>query len=89
MIAKAATVPFENEKFAYLAVSRHPISRPEPTARIVSPPKLSKAHWSARVCSEGTLRTLEAERRDPRYKRLAKKRWGASIGPAGQEMQAD
>lgn len=75
MIAKAARVPFEDEKFAYLAVSRQPIPRPEPAARIVGPPKRSKAGRSARVCSDGTLCTLEVERRDARYKRVAKTRW--------------
>lgn len=78
MIAKVATVPFEDEKFSYLAVARGTPAR-RPAGRLLSPPKLSKAHWSGRVCVGGTVCMLGVERRDPRYRRLAKSRWGDAV----------
>jgi ribosomal protein RSM22 (predicted rRNA methylase) len=48
--AKGGTVPWEDEKFIYLAASRRPGVQPE--ARIIAPPRASKAAVTLRLCRQ-------------------------------------
>lgn len=63
--AKQARVPFEDEKFAWLAVTRHAIDRP--SARVIGHPRESKAEIALPLC---TAQGLE-QRRIPRRERAA------------------
>lgn len=75
MHAKGGTVPFEDEAFSYLIVSRRPA--PQTGARIVAPVKLSKPGIGLRLCDTTGLRNeLIASRDKPTYKRAKKKTWG-------------
>lgn len=75
MHAKSARVPFEDEKFSYLVVSRRPGSLP--TSRILRRPNVSKAGVEiARCTSIGVIRTLIARRDKDAYKYARKLDWG-------------
>jgi ribosomal protein RSM22 (predicted rRNA methylase) len=77
MRAKAASVPFEDEKFAYLAVAREvgPIATID--ARILAPPRDSKAALTFKLCTPAGLIERAVPRRDrasfARWRRL---KWG-------------
>lgn len=75
MHAKGAQVPFEDEKFAYLAMSREgPMSG---GARVLDQPRHSKAEIALRLCRDGAIATLAIRRRDKlAYRQLRKARWG-------------
>jgi ribosomal protein RSM22 (predicted rRNA methylase) len=74
--AKGAEVPWEDEKFSYLAVSRNPASRPE--ARVIAPPRAGSGKVGLKLCeSEGTARTvLITKREGDRYRRARRLDWG-------------
>jgi ribosomal protein RSM22 (predicted rRNA methylase) len=75
MHAKQATVPFEDEKFSYLIVSRQPASLEG--ARILSPPAESKAEFKLKLCTGNGLAQQSIARRDKaEYKRVRKLDWG-------------
>lgn len=63
-LAKAAEVPFEDEKFAYLAVARPGIAPAVGTARILAPPWAGKAGVAFRLCGPKGLETRPVARRD-------------------------
>jgi ribosomal protein RSM22 (predicted rRNA methylase) len=75
MHAKKATVPFEDEKFSYLIVSRQPGALEG--ARILSPPIESKAEIRFKLCAGNGLTRQSIARRDKaEYKRVRKLDWG-------------
>ncbi len=75
MHAKGGTVPFEDESFSYLILSRQQTT--QAGARIVSPPILSKPGIALRLCDSTGLRNeVVASRDKPTYKRAKKKNWG-------------
>lgn len=78
-LAKAASVPFEDEKFIYLAALRQPASRP--AARIVGPPHLSKPAIALKLCTaEGALEHRPYPRRDKAaYAAVRRLAWGDAI----------
>jgi ribosomal protein RSM22 (predicted rRNA methylase) len=60
---KEAELPFEDEKFIYLALSRSP-SPHQPTARVLAPPVVSKVAVTAKLCcADGSARTASVPRR--------------------------
>ena len=75
---KGAEVPFEDEKFSYLVLSR---SAPRPIeARVLAPPKISKIAATVKLCTEGGVMTDIAARRDgDAYRRRKSWRWGDSV----------
>ncbi|MBC8035705.1 MAG: SAM-dependent methyltransferase [Rhizobiales bacterium] len=76
--AKAANVPFEDEKFSYLAVSRK--EGPLPRSRIVAPPRPGKAGIGFTLCTEEGLQSVTIARRNrDAYKRARKLDWGDSF----------
>ncbi|MCB1380521.1 MAG: methyltransferase domain-containing protein [Alphaproteobacteria bacterium] len=80
MHAKAAAVPFEDEKFSYLAVSRHGAA--SGGARIVAPPGDTKPGLTFKLCTEAGLETRHVARRDREaYKTHRKAIWGGLLGP--------
>lgn len=60
---KAAAVPFEDEPFAYLCVTRQPPAVRAP-ARIIAPVRITKIDVTTRVCADDGLRAVSVSRRD-------------------------
>ena len=78
--AKAASVPFEDEAFSWLAVSR--LKAALPHARIISPPSVNKVAVSMRVCdAQGLHDESFASRQKASYNAAKKLKWGGSLPP--------
>lgn len=77
--AKGGTVPWEDEKFIYLAVSRHP-GRPS-KARVVAPPHGSKAAVTLKLCQkDGHAAERSFAKRDgASFKTIRKLSWGDAL----------
>lgn len=74
MLAKDANVPFEDERYSYLAVTRMPVAK---GARIVAPPSEAKPGITLPLCDAGGLRQSFIPRRDREAFRHARKLdWG-------------
>jgi ribosomal protein RSM22 (predicted rRNA methylase) len=79
MIAKGADVPFEDERYSYVAVSRE---RPPQAnrARIVAAPQETKAGLTLPLCDERGLHTGVINKRDRMvFNLLRRARWGDVI----------
>ena len=75
MQAKGATVPFEDESFSFIAVSRQ--KRDLPQGRVLSPPAINKVGTSLKLCGHGGVEQLVIASRDKAaYKLSKKKSWG-------------
>ncbi len=80
MHAKAASVPFEDESFSWVAVSRQKYELPY--ARIVAPPVTTKINTTLKLCSASGLSTEQIASRDKQaYKQAKKLQWGDSFTP--------
>ena len=75
MHIKQAELPFEDEKFSYVALTRRPVAqRP---ARVLAPPVVGKAEISAKLCTpEGLVAAKVARRAKTAYARARHWRWG-------------
>lgn len=79
MLAKGASVPFEDESFSFVAVSRN--DQPLPRARIIAPPVNNKAGTTLRLCTENKVQQQVIASRDKALYKLSKKtNWGDSWG---------
>jgi len=75
---KGAEVPFEDEKFSYVVLSRGTPQAIE--ARVLAPPKISKIAATAKLCTDGGVVTDIAARRDhDAHRRRKSWRWGDSV----------
>jgi ribosomal protein RSM22 (predicted rRNA methylase) len=75
---KGAEVPFEDEKFSYVVLSRGTPQAIE--ARVLAPPKISKSAATTKLCTDGGVVTDIAARRDhDAYRRRKSWRWGDSV----------
>jgi ribosomal protein RSM22 (predicted rRNA methylase) len=75
---KGAELPFEDEKFAYLVLTRSPL-RPV-RARVLARPALSKVEISAKLCTADGLVVAKVPRRDKKaYARARRWRWGDAV----------
>jgi ribosomal protein RSM22 (predicted rRNA methylase) len=75
MHAKGATVPFEDEPYAWLAVSRSPVSLLG--GRVMAPPGISKVGVTLELCEADGLKAETVAARDKAaYKRAKKLAWG-------------
>jgi ribosomal protein RSM22 (predicted rRNA methylase) len=75
MHAKGAVVPFEDEAYSYLVLSKQPV--PQSGGRIIAPPDVSKPGISLPLCRATGLSTEIIARRDKGpYKLVKHKRWG-------------
>jgi ribosomal protein RSM22 (predicted rRNA methylase) len=79
--AKGGTVPWEDEKFIYVAVSRHSPAQRRP--RVLAPPRISKAAVTLKLCKpDGELADYTAAKRDDKaFKVVRKLDWGDVIWP--------
>jgi ribosomal protein RSM22 (predicted rRNA methylase) len=75
---KGAELPFEDERFSYVALSRTPVaSRP---ARILAQPVVSKVEVTAKLCTPDGVTTARVPRRDKEaYARARRWRWGDGV----------
>lgn len=75
---KGADVPFEDEKFSYVVLSR---SKAQPIdARVLAPPKIAKTAVTAKLCTDGGIVTDVASRRDTgAYRQRKSWRWGDGV----------
>jgi ribosomal protein RSM22 (predicted rRNA methylase) len=75
---KSAEVPFEDEKFSYVVLSR---GQPQSIdARVLAPPKIAKSGITAKLCTDGGVVSDIAARRDPdAYRRRKSWRWGDGV----------
>jgi ribosomal protein RSM22 (predicted rRNA methylase) len=78
LLVKGVDVPFEDEKFSYMVLSR---TRPQPVAaRVLAPPKVTKSAVMAKLCREGGVETETAARREPEaWRRFKSLRWGDGV----------
>ncbi|MGJ4951287.1 small ribosomal subunit Rsm22 family protein [Bradyrhizobium sp. HKCCYLS20291] len=61
---KGADVPFEDEKFSFIALTRQPIPH-RPDARVLAPPVVTKIGAKAKLCrADGTAAAVSIPRRD-------------------------
>jgi ribosomal protein RSM22 (predicted rRNA methylase) len=72
---KGAELPFEDERFAYVALTRAPA---EPRlSRVLAQPVVSKAEITAKLCTPNGLNTARVPRRDKAaYAEARRWRWG-------------
>jgi ribosomal protein RSM22 (predicted rRNA methylase) len=77
--AKQATVPWEDEKFSYIAVSRMPAS--PAAARIIARPRKASGRVTLKLCRpDGSAGEQLFSRRDgASFKRAARSDWGSSL----------
>jgi ribosomal protein RSM22 (predicted rRNA methylase) len=72
---KGAELPFEDEKFAYVALTRAPAARRP--ARVLAQPVVTKVEVSAKLCtSDGLAITKVPRRAKADYARARRWRWG-------------
>jgi ribosomal protein RSM22 (predicted rRNA methylase) len=75
---KGAELPFEDEKFSYVALSRSPV-RQHP-ARVLAQPLVTKVAVSAKLCTPQGFSLVTIPRRDkPAYARYRKFDWGDAV----------
>jgi ribosomal protein RSM22 (predicted rRNA methylase) len=75
---KAAELPYEDEKFIYVALSRVPIAaRP---ARVLTQPQVTKIAATAKLCAHDGIQIVAAPRRDKMaYSHFRKLSWGDAV----------
>jgi ribosomal protein RSM22 (predicted rRNA methylase) len=75
---KEAELPFEDEKFSYLALTRAPAIRHP--ARVLAQPVLGKVEISAKLCTPAGLAVTKVPRRAREdYARARRWRWGDAV----------
>jgi ribosomal protein RSM22 (predicted rRNA methylase) len=76
---KDVEVPFEDEKFIYLALTRAPMVRP--IARVLAPTVITKVAATAKLCcADGTVQVAGIPRRDKQSFAAARRwDWGAAV----------
>jgi ribosomal protein RSM22 (predicted rRNA methylase) len=75
---KGAEVPFEDEKFAYVALTRVPVARHP--ARVLAQPVVTKVEVTAKLCTPEGLAIAKVPRRAKAdYARARRWRWGDAV----------
>ena len=84
-LVKGADAPFEDEKFAYLVAGR--TGGTPPWARVIAPPRVSKAGVSLRLCADKAFQETFIPKRDKaRYEKIRKKDWGDPLRAPAEEI---
>jgi len=77
MALKGAELPFEDEKFAYVALTRRAVTRP---ARVLAQPEVGKVEVTAKLCTPDGLAIARVPRRAKAdYARARRWRWGDAV----------
>ena len=78
MALKGAELPYEDEKYIYVALSRAPASvRP---ARVLTQPDVTKVAVTAKLCTaDGVIASVTPKRDKPAYTRARKRNWGDAV----------
>ena len=75
---KGAELPFEDEKFSYVALSRAPVA--QHASRVLTQPAVGKVEVTAKLCtSDGLVVTKVPSRAKPEYARARRWRWGDAV----------
>src|SRR6266567_4882638 len=75
---KSAELPYEDEKFSYVALTRTPAARHP--ARVLAQPVVTKVAVTARLCTDqGISNAIAARREKAAYQRFKKIDWGDAI----------
>jgi ribosomal protein RSM22 (predicted rRNA methylase) len=75
---KSAEVPFEDEKFAYVVLTRNPVA--QHPARVLAQPVVGKVEVTAKLCTtEGLVIEKIPRRAKPDYARARRWRWGDAV----------
>jgi ribosomal protein RSM22 (predicted rRNA methylase) len=75
---KSAELPYEDEKFSYVALTRAPSARHP--ARVIAQPVVTKVAVTARLCTDqGILNASATRRQKAAYQRFKKIAWGDAI----------
>ena len=82
-LVKEGEVPWEDEKYVFLAASRRPVAFPE--ARVLAPPQASSGMVRLKLCKEdGTAAEVLITKRDgAAFKQARRMDWGDALGPTG------
>lgn len=73
---KDAELGYEDEKFSYLAVSRHPVDLP--AFRLIGHPSGTKVRRLQVCAASGSVETVDIAKSHPAYKSVRKLEWGDS-----------
>lgn len=78
-LTKAGDVPWEDEKFVFVAASRQPAERP--AARVIAPPRQAKGMATLKLCrADGAAETRTVTKREGEDYRIARRLdWGDSL----------
>ena len=81
---KGAELPFEDEKFSYVVLTREPPAKR--FARVLAPPAVGKVEVAAKLCTADGVAVAKVPRRDKTgYAKARRWRWGDTV--AGIESQ--
>jgi len=77
---KGADLPYEDEKFSYVVLSRAPAARRP--ARVLAQPQTTKIAVTAKICATEGVKTVTVPHRDKSaYKSAKKWNWGDAVFP--------
>lgn len=77
---KGAELPYEDEKFSYVALSRSPVART--AARVLAQPQVTKIAVTAKLCTPEGVEIATIPHRDKKnYMRAKKWNWGDAVFP--------
>ncbi len=80
---KGAELPYEDEKFSYVVLSRIPVA--QTPARILAQPQVTKIAVTAKICATSGIETVTIPHRDKNnYKRAKKWNWGDGVFQNGR-----
>jgi ribosomal protein RSM22 (predicted rRNA methylase) len=75
---KSAELPYEDEKFIYVALTRAPVTRRP--ARMLAQPTITKVAVTAKLCTDhGVVETAAPRRNKIAYARFRKYNWGDAV----------
>jgi ribosomal protein RSM22 (predicted rRNA methylase) len=79
---KSAELPFEDEKFSYVALTRAPVA--QHPARVLAQPVVTKVEVTAKLCTPGGLSIAKLPRRAKGpYASARRWRWGDAVMAEG------
>ena len=75
---KGAELPFEDEKFSYVVLTREP--PPKRSARVLAPPVVGKVEVAAKLCTANGVELAKVPHRDKAaYAKARRWRWGDAL----------